>query len=85
MTPQFTDLPDHLQAQIATEWGVLEHEAGEYFDTTTAAWRWLVICAFAQTDHVTALQTYLATADAITLRDLGHLLISRSRALEAAA
>ncbi len=37
------------------------------------------------TDHEAHRQDALARADCATLRDLGHLLLARSRALEAAA
>lgn len=81
----FADLPSPLRAEIADKWGVLEHDAGRYFDTTTAEFRWSVISAVIQTSPIAALQTYLAQAGATTLRDLGHLLLARSRALEMAA
>ena len=82
---QFADLPEHLRSEIALEWGVHEREAAAYFDTRTAAGRWEIIGAFTQTSPLSALRSYLAAADAITLRDLGHLLLARSRQLEAAA
>jgi hypothetical protein len=85
MRPAFVDLPDYLRAEIAGEWHVLESEAGEYFDTLTADARWELVRVFVGTSPLAALQDYLARADAIALRDLAHVMLARSRALETAA
>jgi hypothetical protein len=82
---RFADLPEELRREIAAEWWVLECEAADYFDTRTAAGRWEIIASFFETSPFCALQNYMARSDAVTLRDLGHLLLARSRALETAA
>lgn len=81
----FADLPDYLKAEIAGAWWLLESEAAAYFDTRTAAGRWEIVTAFLAISPGAALQLHLAMADAIALRDLGHIVLARSRALEAAA
>jgi hypothetical protein len=80
--PDFADLPDYLRAEIAAEWNVLEVEAAGWFDTLTADGRWKIITAFLATSGHAQLQAYLAQADAMALRDLGHLILARSRALQ---
>ena len=80
----FADLPEHLQSEIADEWGVAKHEAGEYFDTLTNPGRWEIVFAFVQTSPTVALTQHLATTDATYLRDAAHLMLARSRLLEGA-
>ena len=82
MRPDFADLPDYLRAEIAAEWWLLEAEAGASFDTRSAAGRWEIIAAFLANSPGAALQAHLARADAEALRDLGHIVLARSRALE---
>jgi hypothetical protein len=82
MSVCFAELPGYLREEIASEWSVLESEAAAYFDTLTGDARWELIRVFVGTSPLAALQTYLARADATTLRDLGHLMLARSRALE---
>ena len=82
--PAFADLPDYLRDEIAAEWGVLDKEAGQYFDTLRSDARWDLVRVFEGTSPFAALQSYINGADACTLRDLGHLFLARSRALELA-
>ena len=84
MSLPFDELPDFLQVEIADEWGVLPWEAGCWFDNLRAAARWEIVFAFVQTSPTVALTQHLATTDATHLRDAAHLMLARSRALEAA-
>jgi len=81
--PAFADLPDYLRDEISAEWCALDPEAAAYFDTLTVDARWEIVRVFVGTSPLAALQTYLARVDASTLRDLGHLLLARARALDA--
>jgi hypothetical protein len=81
----FADLPEYLRVEIAAAWWLLESEAAAYFDTRTTTGRWEIVSAFLATSPAAALQIHLAQADSIALRDLGHIVLARSRALEAAA
>ncbi len=78
-------MPDSLRSEIASQWWVLEEDAGRYFNSLTDHGRWEIIVSFLQTSPSAALQSYIAQSDAKTLRDLAHLLLARSHALEAAA